>query len=113
MATRDTVVTSEETNFVKKVVNAHKPIAAQLGAVLILAKAGILDGKKFAWADETDENASMFPEFKKSIYSGRGVVQDGLIITSGTCPWMAKGKGYQDGTQELTQNLVAAIKGGK
>jgi putative intracellular protease/amidase len=112
MATMDSVVTSEETGFVRKVVNAHKPIAAQLGAVLILAKAGILDGKKYAWADETDENASMFPEFKKGIYSGRGVVQDGLIITSGTCPWMAKGKGYQDGTQELTQNLVSVIKEG-
>ena len=42
MATKDTIVLPEEINFVKKVVNSGKPVAAQNGAVCILAKAGVL-----------------------------------------------------------------------
>jgi putative intracellular protease/amidase len=110
MATADLIVTPEEIDFVKKVVADGKPIAAQLGAVLILAKAGLLDGKKFAWMDEKDGNVSMYPEFSTGIYSGRGVVQDGMIITSGTCPRMAKMTGHKDGTEELTQKLIEVIK---
>jgi putative intracellular protease/amidase len=110
MATADLNVTPEEIDFVKKVVADGKPIAAQLGAVFILAKAGLLDGKKFAWMDEKDGNVSMFPEFSTGIYSGRGVVQDGMIITSGTCPRMAKMTKHKDGTDELTQKLIDVIK---
>jgi putative intracellular protease/amidase len=106
MAVADTIVTTEEINFVKKVVNEGKPLAAQLGGVLILAKAGILNGIKYALI----EDASMSPIFKRGIYSGRGVIQDGNIITSGTCPWMAKENGYKDGTAELTQTLISVIK---
>jgi putative intracellular protease/amidase len=108
MATNDTIVTSGEKSFVKKVVNEGKPIAAQNGAVLILAKAGVLNGKKYA-VMKTDMGDS-FPEFKNGIYSGIGVVRDGNIITSGTCPMMAKETGNKDGTEELTQKLVQAIK---
>jgi putative intracellular protease/amidase len=110
MATGDSTVTFEEINFAKNIVKEGKPVAAQLGAVWILAKAGVLNGKRFAWADEQDENVNMFPAFKGAIYSGRGVVRDGLIITSGTCPMMAKMKGYQDGTDELTRTLIEVIK---
>ena len=110
MAPRDSTVTSEEIDFARNIVKEGKPVAAQLGAVLILAKAGVLNGKKYAWADEQDENVNMFPAFKGGIYSGRGVVQDGLIITSGTCPMMAKMRGYQDGTDELTRTLIEVIK---
>lgn len=110
MAAIDTLVTSEEIAFVKKVVDDGKPIAAQLGAVLILAKAGVLNGKKFTYMDEETENIKMFPDFRSGIYCGRGVVQDGTIITSGTCPWMAKSKGYKDGTSELTNAFVDVIK---
>jgi putative intracellular protease/amidase len=106
MAVGDTVVTSEEINFVKKVVNEGKPLAAQLGGVFILAKAGILNGKKYALIDD----ASMSPTFKNGIYSGRGVLKDGIIITSGVCPDMARERGYQDGTEMLTQTLIEAIK---
>jgi putative intracellular protease/amidase len=110
MATKDSIVTLEEINFVKKVVNEGKPIAAQLGAVFILAKAGVLNGKKFTFAEEKDNNVNLYPEFASGIYSGKGVVQDGIIITSGTCPMMAKILGYQDGTAELTQKLIEEIK---
>jgi putative intracellular protease/amidase len=110
MASRDSTVTSEEINFAEKIVKEGKPVAAQLGAVLILAKAGVLNGKKYAWAAEQNENVKMYPAFQGGIYSGIGVVRDGLIITSGTCPMMAKMKGHKDGTDELTRTLIEVIK---
>ena len=103
-------ITSEAIDFVKKVVKKGKPIAAQLGSVMVLAKAGVLNGKKFAFAEEKDINANMYPEFNGGIFSGEGVVQDGIIITSGVCPWMAKMTGHKDGTAELTRELVGVIK---
>ena len=110
MAPNDTIVTSGEINFIKKVVNEGKPIAAQTGAVLILAKAGVLNGKKFAFPKNDIDNPDMYPELKSGIYSGNGVVQDGNIITSGICPMMAKLTGVQDGTAGLTQKLIQEIK---
>lgn len=110
MAPNDTIVTSGEINFVRKVVNEGKPIAAQIGAVLILAKAGVLNGKKFAFPKNEIDNPDMYPELKSGIYSGNGVVQDGNIITSGICPMMAKLNLGQDGTAELTQKLIQEIK---
>jgi putative intracellular protease/amidase len=96
--------------FVKKVFDQGKPMAAQLGSVLILAKVGALKGKKIAFANEEKWNSSTYPELKGSIFSGIGVIQDGNIITSGNCPWMAKHNGKQDGTAELTQKLIAVMK---
>lgn len=110
MAPNDTIVTSEEINFVKKIVAEGKPVAAQTGAVLMLAKAGVLNGKKFAFPKNEIDNPDMYPEFKSGIYSGNGVVQDGNIITSGICPMMAKMNFGKDGTAELTQKLVQEIK---
>lgn len=107
MASNDTIVTPAEINFVKKIVNEGKPIAAQNGAVLILAKAGVLNGKKYALETGMSD---LFPEFKRAIYTGTGVVQDGNIITSGTCPYMARETGRKDGTTELTEKLSQAIK---
>ncbi|MGD0343238.1 MAG: DJ-1/PfpI family protein, partial [Bacteroidales bacterium] len=94
-------VTPEALNFIKRAADKDKPIAAQLGSVLILAKAGLLNGKKFAFADAKDMNISLYPDFKSGIYSGTGVIKDGNIMTSGICPWMAKMTGYKDGTVEL------------
>jgi putative intracellular protease/amidase len=106
MANADNDVTSVEKDFVKKIVNAGKPIAAQTGAIWILAKAGVLNGKKFAFRFD----ATGHPDFENAIYGGRGVVQDGIIITSGTCPMIAKNTGNPDGTAKLTQTLIDAIK---
>jgi len=50
------------------------------------------------------------PRFVGAIYSGRNVVQDGNIITSGVCPWIKKLRGWPDGTAELTQKLIAELK---
>ena len=100
----------EAVTLVKKAVGEGKPIAAQLSSVLILAKAGVLNGKKFAFAEEKDINANMYPEFNGGIFSGEGVVRDGIIITSGVCPWMSKMTGHKDGTAELTRVLIGVIK---
>jgi putative intracellular protease/amidase len=91
-----------------------KPLAAQYGSVIILAQAGVLKGKKYAffsdplkpapWRKITD------PRFKDAIYSGRGVVQDGNIITSGTCPLLERMSGLPDGTANLTQAFMAELK---
>jgi hypothetical protein len=45
-----------------------------------------------------------------AIYSGRDVVQDGNIITSGVCPYIKQMRGWPDGTAELTQKLIAELK---
>lgn len=82
-----------------------KPIAAQLGSIKILAKAGLLKDKKYASAIEFSD-----PYFESSTLSGAGVVKDGNIITSGICPFMARRDEIQDGTEELAIALVKAIK---
>jgi putative intracellular protease/amidase len=99
-------VTQAEIDFAKAVAAKGKPLAAQLGSVMVLAKAGLLQGKKYALA--MDPSAS--PDFKDATYSGFGVVQDGMIITSGICPRMAKETGKPDDTAELCSTLVKAIK---
>lgn len=93
---------------IKKAVEAGKPVAAQLGGVKHLARAGVLEGKKYAYRMEVNLNA--FPEFKGAIYFGTGVVKDGNIITSGLCPLWAREEGLKDSTPELTQALIEALK---
>jgi putative intracellular protease/amidase len=110
MAPYDTIVTSTEISFIRKVMKEGKPIAAQTAAVLILAKAGALDGKKYAFASDKMISPDMFSEFKTAIYCGVGVIQDGNIITSGSCPMAARTIGALDGTPLLTQKLIQEIK---
>ena len=105
----DSMPTKEAIALVKKVVDKDKPIAAQTGSILILGRAGVLNGKKYAFPQKII-NPDMYPELKNGIYSGSGVVQDGNIITSGLCPSAAKRTGGQDGTAELTQKLIQEIK---
>jgi protein deglycase len=98
----------EMISFAKAIADKGKPIAAQVGSVFILAKAGLLNGKKYAFVNDQGND----PDFKGSIYAGYGVVQDGLIITSGTCPWMAKATGHKDCTAALSNALIDVIKSG-
>jgi len=93
---------------VEKAVEAGKPVAAQFGGVVYLARAGVLKGKKYSLGEEVDLN--MAPEFKGGIYSGTGIVQDGNIITSGVCPFWSREEGLRDGTPGLTKALIEAIK---
>lgn len=90
---------------IKSAVQNGKLVAAQNGGVNMLAKAGVLSGKKYAALEITGM------EFKDGIYTGSGVVKDGGIITSGICPAMARDfKGMQDGTPKLMEMLVAELK---
>jgi putative intracellular protease/amidase len=108
MATGDSI-NPQAVEFVKTVIEKGKPMAGQLGSVLILAKAGALKGKKFAFTDGKNWNSKMYPEFEDGIFSGTGVVKDENVITSGTCPWMAKMSGKKDCTNELTQGFIAML----
>ena len=106
-------VAPEAVAIVKKAVAEGKPVAAQLGSVIILAEAGVLAGKRYAFF--TDPlNPSYGQErdtrFAGAIYSDINVVQDGNIITSGTSPYIARMFGFPDGTATLTRALIAELK---
>ena len=101
-------ISPESVVLVKKAISAGKPVAAQLGAVVAMAQAGVLKGKKYAYSVEQQN-----PNFAGAIYSGTGVVKDGLILTSGLCPYMARTRRMNDGTEQLTISLVEVIKGNK
>jgi putative intracellular protease/amidase len=101
-------VPPEAVALVKKIISAGKPVAAQLGAVSILAQSGLLKGKRYANYQELQ-----VPFFEGAIYSGTGVVRDGLFLTSGMCPYMARARNTNDGTEQLATALVEAIKGNK
>ena len=98
----------EVIEFVKKVSKEGKPMAAQTLSVADFAKAGVLVDKEYAFTIDPDLNE--YPEFEGGIYSGEGVIQDGNIITSGTCPWKTREYGAPDGTRKLTQLFINAIK---
>ena len=107
-------VAPEAVAIVKQAVAEGKPVAAQFGSVTILAQAGVLKGKKYAlFSNPLKANpmqSFIDSRFDGAIYSGRGVVQDGIIITSGVCPFMEKAFGRPDGTAKLTQAFIAELK---
>jgi len=85
---------------VRQAVSEGTPVAAQRSAVLTFARAGVLAGRQYAsWEDHSPEGD----------FVGLGVVQDGIIITSGVCPYAARAYGGRDGTPELTQKLIDAL----
>jgi hypothetical protein len=92
---------------IKAAATARKPIGAQTGSVVQLARAGVLSGKKYALVKGMmTSNAEVL---KSAVYDGEGVVQDGTIITSGICPYTAKQQGVPDGTTRLTELLMAQV----
>ena len=98
-------------SIVKQALAKGKPVAAVLGAVYILAEAGALKGKRYAFVDDP-LNPLPHPKdsrFEGAIYSGSGVVQDGNIITSGVCPFMEGLAGMHDCTPELTRAFIAKL----
>ena len=82
-------------------------MAAQTLSIAVFAKAGILVDKKYAFTIDPDVNE--YPDFEGGIYSGEGVIRDGNIITSGTCPWKAREYGLPDCTRKLTELFIEAI----
>ena len=95
----------EAVTMIKEAAEGGKPVAAQLGSIQTLAKAGLLKGKKYASVLEFAD-----PYFEGSILSGTGVVKDGNIITSGICPFMARNRDIKDGTVDLALALINAIR---
>jgi putative intracellular protease/amidase len=97
----------------RKCLTDGKPVAAAANSAMILAEAGLLKGKRYAYVTDPLKTTKMRPitdpRFEGAIYSGTGVVQDGKIITSGACPMLERALGLQNGTVELTQKFIAAI----
>jgi len=107
---------AEAVAIVKQAAAQGKPVAAQLGAVCVLAEAGVLKGKRYAFVEDpltTTPSHGKDARFTGAIYSGYGVVQDGNIITSGICPMMEIFTGLPDETVGLTNALVAELKSEK
>jgi putative intracellular protease/amidase len=98
-------VSPDAITLVKNAASAGKPIAAQTGSLWTLAEAGLLKGKKYAYAFEEKS-----PYFAGATFAGTGVVRDGLILTSGYCPYMALKMKVKDGTDQLANALVEAMK---
>ena len=98
-------VSQEAINLVKEAIAAGKPVAAQTGSLWTLARAGLLKGRKYAYAF-----AEKSPRFEGAIFAGTGVVRDGLILTSGLCPHMARTLKAKDGTEQLALALALAMK---
>jgi putative intracellular protease/amidase len=98
-------VSPEAIALVNGAISAGKPVAAQTGSLWTLAKAGLLKGKKYAYAMEEKH-----PYFAEATFAGTGVVTDGLVITSGICPFMELKAKMKDGTEELTLALIESMK---
>jgi putative intracellular protease/amidase len=96
-------ISQEAIDLVKGAVATGKPVAAQTGSLWTLAKAGVLKGKKYAYAF-----AEKHSYFEGATFAGTGVVRDGLILTSGLCPHMARTLKTNDGSEALA--LVEAMK---
>jgi putative intracellular protease/amidase len=101
-------VSPEAIALVQAAISAGKPVAAQTGSLWTLAEAGLLKGKKYAYAMEEKS-----PQFAGATFAGTGVVRDGLIITSGICPYMELKAKMKDGTEEVTLALIQAMKENK
>lgn len=102
MSLGTSTVKPEEVAIAKQIVAKGKPVAAQRKGVVILAEAGVLAGKRYSYESNPTPNTL----FDEAIYSGKGVVQDGNIITSAYCPY----HGSLDQTVELTQALIAGLQ---
>ncbi|MBN1129113.1 MAG: DJ-1/PfpI family protein [Chitinispirillaceae bacterium] len=100
-------VSPEAEALAKNAVAADKPVAAQVGSVWTLAKAGVLKGKKYAYTINDRHSY-----FSGGIWSGDGVVRDGLVMTSGICPWVELKMGGKEHSEELALALAKAMQEG-
>ncbi|MCE1196385.1 DJ-1/PfpI family protein [bacterium] len=80
-----------------------KAIAAQSIGVLALARAGILDGVKFAIEER------YAPLVPLGLFQGAGVVVDGNIVTSGASPLNASQRGGVDSTAAMVRRFAAYV----
>jgi len=100
-------------SIVRQAVAKEKPVAAGLGSVYILAEAGVLKGKRYAFVQDPfnpQPPHKRDSRFEGAIYSGSGLVQDGNIITSGRCPNIESRTGVPDNTPEVTRAFIAELR---
>ncbi len=98
------VRTEQVVAIVRDAASAGIPIAAGDGAIFNLRDAGLLQGRRYA----------LDPMFEGSLNegtsAGRGVVQDGLLITAGSCPNDSAEKNRVDSTKDLTAKFIRAVR---
>jgi putative intracellular protease/amidase len=97
----------EAIKVVKRAVAQGVPVAAQYGSVYILGAAGVLSERRFALYEQPEGDEAAL--FAGATYAGNGIVQDGAIITSGICSFVARDQGLPDGTPGLTSALIAEM----
>jgi putative intracellular protease/amidase len=104
MAEMPNAIPKKAVEIIQSAHTRNLPLAAQNSGVLILGSAGMLDGKNYAieadWKD--------LP--KAGTFKGVGVVQDGNIVTSGTCPFQAAMRGLKDRTDEFVTTFIRMLK---
>ena len=83
------------------------PMGAMRGSVRELARAGVLAGRRYAYATQVDLDAN--PEFRGATYTGTGVTTDNGVSTAGICPLAAKVLDQPDATTELTQAFLTSV----
>lgn len=107
-------VPAEVMAIVRKALADGKPVAANGNAVVVLAEAGVLKGKKYSYMRDplkpTANVSFTIPAFQDAVYGGTGLVQDGKIMTSGVCANIEKNTGMENGTAKLTKAFIAAVK---
>jgi transcriptional regulator GlxA family with amidase domain len=99
-----TLAMPEVIEIVSAAATKQVPIAAGDGAIMLLARGGLLKGKRFA------VQSTFAGAIQDGTQAGTGVVQDGLIITAGTCPIDRFDKTREDATRELTLKFIRAVK---
>lgn len=93
----------DETAALIKAIGARsRPIAAQRGAVSLLANAGLLDGRNYS-------GAAPYFQARDASWVEDQVVVDGNIITSGGCPYSHELDGTSNATRELTEKFMAQL----
>ncbi|MCG8416241.1 MAG: DJ-1/PfpI family protein [Pseudomonadales bacterium] len=86
---------------------SDKPIAASRGAVGYLAEAGVLQGKRYAYASPV--NVEERPSFRGGTFTGTGTETDGLVTTNGICPLASRSTGLPDGTGAMTRSFIETL----
>lgn len=89
-------------SLIQEIVKRNMPLATQRGSIEVLSQAGVLIGRGHTSGREELGTTG-------GTILGRGVFQDGNIITSSNCPW-AEEYGYKDGTRELTERFIGMVK---
>ncbi len=97
----------EVVELVKMAAASEKPIAASRGAVGYLAEAGVLTGKRYAYASPV--NVEERPSFRGGTFMGTGTETDGLVTTNGICPLASRSTGLPDGTGAMTRSFIETL----